>query len=332
MSSEERRKKLLKLLGAERVLKISEMPTTWDVVPSGIMTLDMATGIGGLPRGNVSMFYGPEAGGKTSLAYAIVASTVKAGGTAMLLDTERKTAPNWIRKLMGECYGIDPDDAIVVQPEDGVDALNIVRKSIPVADVIVIDSLYNLVTPGEIDADSGDTQWAALAKLLGNNKAIWSNILPPSRCAMVWINQIRASMDPYVTETIPGGWVPKFTPIIAGRIRRKEQIKKGNRVIGQRGEIRIVKNQCAAPFKRAQFAIYFETGLDLMTDVWETGLELGVIERAGSYFSWRPESETGFKSIQGIKAARDHITEQGLLPRIEEDVRAAFAQHASQES
>lgn len=325
--NDERRAKLLKLLGAERVLKVSEMPQSWSVAHSGLMALDIATGIGGLPRGNISMFYGPEAGGKTTLAYAIVANTVKEGGVGILVDVEKKTAPNWIRTVMADCYGIDPDEAIVIQPDDGVDALNIIRKSIPHTDVIVLDSVYNLVTPAEIDGDAGDTHWAALAKLLGNNIKPITNALASSNCALVWINQVRASMDQYVEETIPGGWVTKFAPILSGRIRRREQIKKGTEVIGQRGEIRIVKNQCAAPFKRAQFSIYFESGFDTLTDVWEAGTQLGVIQQAGSWYSWR-EEDGGFKA-QGQERAVEAIMAEGLLPQIEEDVRRVFLEGAS---
>jgi recombination protein RecA len=305
---EDKAAKLEKILGLNMVKRVSDMPQHFDVVSSGIMALDLALGIGGFPQDHLSVIYGPEAGGKTTLCDGIAASVIRDGGVPLLIDTEKKGSAAWRAQNIA-AYGVDPDELLIIQPETGIIALDKIKKAIGLADLILLDSVYHLITPGEADASKASDQHpAALARLISNNIKSIVKKLHGSGTAMVWTNQISSQFDQYNPETMPGGWRMKFTPIIIVRVNKVKQIKDGSRVTGIWCRANVKKNQAAAPHRRAEFAIYFDRGVDHDFDLWETAKELGIIQRGGGHYSWMKEEEGGF-SIQGEENTKAYLKE-----------------------
>lgn len=321
-----REEKLDKLLGSNLISRVSDMPQKFTVISTGIMALDLALGIGGWPENHLSVVWGSEAGGKTTMGYCAGAAAIKMGKVPLLVDMEKKGSPKWMRKNM-EQFGVDPDELLISQPETGVEALNIVLQAIGAVDIIILDSVYQLVTPGEMDSSTAaDQHPAALARLLGSNIKPIVSRLHNSGTVMLWINQERRTFDRYNPVVQPGGKVMEFTPIIITRVRRKTFIpQKGLPKLGIWCEVDVKKNQADAPHRRAQFALYFDRGIDKDFDAWETAKELGVVTRAGAYYSWRAEEELGFKSVQGEETAKGTLKSiEGALDLLHLDVEQAI--------
>ena len=255
------------------------------VISTGSLSLDIALGVGGLPRGRVVEIYGPEASGKTTLSLQVVANAQKNGGIAAFIDAEHALDPAYAAKL-----GVDIDGLLVSQPDTGEQALDIAElliRSIAV-DVIVVDSVAALVPRAELEGDMGDTHVGLQARLMSQALRKLTAAISRSRTVMLFINQIREKIG--VTfgspETTPGGRALKFYTSVRIDVRRIGSIKDGENAIGNRTRAKVVKNKVAAPFKKAEFDIIFGRGISRSGDLIDLGIEVNLVEKTGSWFSF----------------------------------------------
>ena len=278
------------------------------VIPTGALSIDAALGVGGLPRGRVIEIYGPESGGKTTLTLHIIAEAQKMGGQAAFIDAEHALDPIYARKL-----GVDVDNLLVSQPDNGEQALEIAQKLIRsnAVDVIVVDSVAALVPRAELEGDMGDPQMGLQARLMSQALRKLTAIVSKSRTCLIFINQIREKIGVMFgnPETTTGGRALKFYSSIRLDIRRIQSIKEGDRVIGSRTRAKVVKNKVAAPFREAEFDILYGEGISREGDLIDLGVEQGVLEKSGTWISFGGE-----RLGQGRENARVFLKEH-------EDVR-----------
>jgi len=269
-----------------------------DVIPTSSLGLDRALGVGGFPRGRVIEVYGPESGGKTTLTLHVIAEAQKLGGQAAFIDAEHALDPVYARKL-----GVDVDNLLVSQPDNGEQALEIAEaliRSNKVA-VIVIDSVAALVPRAELEGDMGDAQMGLQARLMSQALRKLTAITGKSQTCLIFINQIREKIGVMFgnPETTTGGRALKFYSSVRLDIRRFESIKEGDVVIGAKTRIKVVKNKVASPFKQTECEIYYGFGLSRESDLLTIGAELNVIEKSGTWFSYKNE-----RLGQGFQNAR----------------------------
>jgi len=278
------------------------------VIPTGALSIDAALGVGGVPRGRVIEIYGPESGGKTTLTLHIIAEAQKMGGQAAFIDAEHALDPIYARKL-----GVDVDNLLVSQPDNGEQALEIAQKLIQsnAVDVIVVDSVAALVPRAELEGDMGDPQMGLQARLMSQALRKLTAIVSKSRTCLIFINQIREKIGVMFgnPETTTGGRALKFYSSIRLDIRRIQSIKEGDRVIGSRTRAKVVKNKVAAPFREAEFDILYGEGVSREGDLIDLGVEKGVLEKSGTWISFGGE-----RLGQGRENARVFLKEH-------EDVR-----------
>jgi recombination protein RecA len=278
------------------------------VIPTGALSIDAALGVGGVPRGRVIEIYGPESGGKTTLTLHIIAEAQKMGGQAAFIDAEHALDPIYARKL-----GVDVDNLLVSQPDNGEQALEIAQKLIQsnAVDVIVVDSVAALVPRAELEGDMGDPQMGLQARLMSQALRKLTAIVSKSRTCLIFINQIREKIGVMFgnPETTTGGRALKFYSSIRLDIRRIQSIKEGDRVIGSRTRAKVVKNKVAAPFREAEFDILYGEGISREGDLIDLGVEKGVLEKSGTWISFGGE-----RLGQGRENARVFLKEH-------EDVR-----------
>ncbi|MBU0976550.1 MAG: recombinase RecA [Patescibacteria group bacterium] len=254
-----------------------------DAISTGALSLDVALGIGGVPKGRIIEIYGPEASGKTTLALHIVAESQKAGGTAAFIDAEHALDPKYSKRL-----GVDVDNLYISQPDFGEQALEILETLVRSGgiDIVVIDSVAALTPRAEIEGDMGDSHMGLQARLMSQALRKITAITSKTGTTVIFLNQIRMKIGVMFgnPETTSGGNALKFYSSIRMDIRTKERIKKGDEVVGRETKVRIVKNKVAPPFTEAWFEIYFDRGINKETSILAAAVKTGVIERTGAWY------------------------------------------------
>ncbi len=288
------------------------------VIPTGALSLDTALGVGGFPRGRVVEVYGPESGGKTTLALHVIAEAQKTGGQAAFIDAEHALEPSYARKL-----GVDVDNLLVSQPDNGEQALEIAETLIRSGgvDVVVVDSVAALVPKAELEGEMGEPQMGLQARLMSQALRKLTAIVSKSRTCLIFINQIREKIGVLFgnPETTTGGRALKFYASIRLDIRRIQAIKDGDRVVGSRTRAKVVKNKVAAPFREAEFDILYGEGISREGDLLDLGVENGLIEKTGTWMSFGGE-----RLGQGRENARVFLREN---TDIREKIEAALRKH-----
>lgn len=292
-------------LGDQAKLKV-------DAISTGSFSLDLALGIGGLPRGRVVEIYGPESSGKTTLALSTVAQAQKMGGNAAFIDAEHAFDPDYAKKL-----GVDLESLLISQPDTGEQALDIAETLVRsnALDVIVIDSVAALVPRAEIEGEMGDAMVGVQARLMSQALRKLTGVVSKSKTILIFINQIRMKIGIMFgnPETTTGGNALKFYSSVRLDIRRKAALKQGDIDVGNHVAVKVVKNKVAPPFKTAEFDLMFGDGIDRMGELIDLGIRYGAIERAGSWISYKGE-----KVGQGKESARAFLKEH---PEIAEQVK-----------
>ncbi len=286
-------------------------------IPTGSMTLDMALGIGGVPRGRIVEIYGPESSGKTTVALSIIAQAQKQGGEVAFIDVEHALDPVYAQAL-----GVNINDLLVSQPDSGEQALEIAEALIRsgAIDVIVLDSIAAMTTRAEIDGEMGDLHVGQLARLMSQAMRKLTAAISKSNCVAIFINQIREKIGVMYgnPETTPGGRALKFYASVRIEVRKGEAIKSGNQIIGASTRCKVVKNKVAPPFKECQFDLMYGTGISRTGEVLDLAVDLDIIKKGGSWFSYKD---------QKLGQGRDNVKEilksdEALMKEIEEQILA----------
>lgn len=285
-------------------------------IPTGALTLDFATGIGGVPRGRIVEIFGPEGSGKTTLTLSIAAQVQKQGGVAAFIDAEHALDPAYAKKI-----GVSLEDLLISQPDSGEQALQIVEMLVRsnALDLIVIDSVAALTPKAEIEGEMGDSHMGLQARLMSQALRKLTAITNRSKTCIIFINQLRSKIGVMFgnPETTPGGKALKFYASMRFDIRRIGSIKKGEEVTGNRVRIKIVKNKCAAPFKTAEFDIMFDEGISRASSILDLAIQYQILEKSGSWLAYNQE-----KLGQGREGVRYFLKENPkLLDEIENKVR-----------
>ena len=287
-----------------------------EVIPTGALSLDIALGVGGIPRGRVIEIYGPESSGKTTVALHMIAETQKMGGYAAFIDAEHALDPEYARKL-----GVDVDNLLISQPDNGEQALEIcdalVRSG--AIDIIVIDSVAALVPRAEIEGEMGDSHVGLQARLMSQALRKLTGLIAKSKCATVFINQIREKVGVMFgnPETTTGGRALKFYSTIRIDVRRVDTLKNGNDMIGSRTRVKIVKNKIAPPFKQAEFDILYGEGISHEGCLVDLGAEYEIINKSGAWYSYGD-----VRLGQGKEKVKDFLRENPELAKeIETKIR-----------
>jgi len=310
-----------KRFGKGSVMKLGESPAlSVEATPSGSLALDLALGIGGIPKGRITEIFGPEASGKTTLGQHILAETQKQGGMAAYIDVEHAMDPSYATNC-----GVNINDLLISQPDTGEQALEITEALVRsgAVDVIVIDSVAALVPQAEIEGEMGDAHVGLQARLMSQALRKLAAAIAKSKTAVVFINQLREKVgiifgNPEVT---PGGRALKFYSSVRIDLRRAETITQGNEAIGSRIRAKVVKNKVAPPFRSAEFDIMFDHGISKEGNLIDLGVELGLIKKAGAFFSYGD-----IRLGQGRESAKQYLSQNPELAReIEQKVRASAA-------
>jgi len=282
-----------------------------DTIPTGSLSLDLALGVGGIPKGRVIEIFGPESSGKTTLALHILAEVQKQGGVAAFIDAEHALDIQYAQHL-----GVKPDDLLVSQPDTGEQALEITEMLVRsgAVDLLVIDSVAALTPRAEIEGDMGDSHMGLQARLMSQALRKLTGIVSKSNCSIIFINQIRMKIGVMFgnPETTTGGNALKFYSSVRLDIRRIASLKQGQDVIGARTRVKVVKNKVAPPFKQAEFDIMYGTGISREGDILDLGVDNDIIEKSGSWFSYKGE-----RVGQGRENAKQYLKEH---PEITDEV------------
>nr|WP_236632695.1 recombinase RecA [Bifidobacterium xylocopae] len=309
-----------KNFGKGSAMRLGDKPVQdVEVIPTGSLALDMALGIGGLPRGRIVEIYGPESSGKTTLALHAVANAQRNGGVAAFIDAEHALDPEYARKL-----GVDTDSLIVSQPDNGEQALEIADMLIRsgALDVIVVDSVAALVPKAEIEGDMGDSHVGLQARLMSQALRKMTGALSQANTTAIFINQLREKIGVFFgsPETTTGGKALKFYASVRLDIRRIQTLKNGDEAVGNRTKVKVVKNKMAPPFKIAEFDILYGEGISKEGSVIDMALQSNVIKKSGSWFTYE-----GDQLGQGRENVRQFLKDNpGLTHEIEDKVKVAF--------
>ena len=302
--------------GSVMFLGDEESRTDIEVVSTGSLSLDIALGIGGLPRGRVIEIYGPESSGKTTLALHVIAEVQKLGGTAAFIDAEHALDPTYAKKL-----GVNTDDLLISQPDTGEQALEITDMLVRSGsvDVVVIDSVAALTPKAEIEGEMGASHMGLQARLMSQALRKLTSNIKRTNTMVIFINQLRMKIGVMFgnPETTTGGNALKFYASVRLDIRRIGAIKKGDEVLGNETRVKVLKNKVAPPFKKAEFQILYDQGISRESEVIDLGVELGFVEKAGAWYS-----VDGERIGQGKDNARDYLKEHSEMSQmLEEKIR-----------
>lgn len=293
-----------KQYGKGSIMKLGEARASMnvEVVPTGALSLDVALGIGGLPRGRVVEIYGPESSGKTTAALHVVAEVQRRDGIAGFIDAEHALDPSYAKKI-----GVDIDNLYISQPDSGEQALEIAETMVRsgAVDIVVIDSVAALVPKAEIDGEMGDTHVGLQARLMSQALRKLTAVIGKSSCIVIFINQLREKVGVMFgsPETTTGGRALKFYSSIRLDVRRIETLKQGGEMIGNRVRIKVVKNKVAPPFKEAEFDIMFGQGISKEGDILDLAAKVGVVDKSGAWYAYNGE-----KIGQGRENAKIYLT------------------------
>ena len=313
---------ILKTYGSGAVMRLGQANTMQvDAIPTGSMTLDLALGIGGVPRGRIVELYGPESSGKTTVALHIAAEAQKQGGEVAFIDVEHALDPVYARAL-----GVDIDNLLVSQPDSGEQALEIAEALVRsgAIDVLIVDSVAAMTTKAEIEGEMGDSHVGMLARLMSQAMRKLTSIISKSNCVAIFINQIREKIGVVYgnPETTPGGRALKFYASVRMEVRKGEAIKDGTTIIGNRTRVKIVKNKVAPPFRECEFDILYGKGISRSGEVLDLAVDLDIINKSGSLFSYEG---------QRLGQGRDNIKEllqntPQLMQEVEEKIKKKLAE------
>ena len=312
---------ITKQFGDGSIMKLGEAhKVDVELIPSGALSLDLALG-GGYPKGRIIEIYGPESSGKTTLTLHAIAEVQKSGGTAAFIDAEHALDPAYAKKL-----GVDTDNLLVSQPDNGEQALEIaealVRSS--AVDLVVVDSVAALVPQAEIEGEMGDAQMGLHARLMSQAMRKLTGIINKSKTTVIFINQIRMKIGVMFgnPETTTGGNALKFYASVRLDIRRTGQIKEGENIIGNRTKVKVVKNKIAPPFRVAEFDIMYNEGISKTGDVLDLAVQHGIVGKSGAWFDYK-DGKIG----QGREATKKYLKEnQDVLAEIDQKVREKVAE------
>ena len=309
-----------KQFGKGSVMKLGDFSAmNVEAIPTGALSLDVALGIGGIPKGRIIEIFGPESSGKTTLALHMIAESQKRGGEAAFIDAEHALDPVYAKHL-----GVDIDNLIVSQPDTGEQALEIAEALVRsgAIDIIVVDSVAALVPKAEIDGDMGDSHVGLQARLMSQALRKLAGVLNKSNTAIIFINQLREKVGIMFgnPETTPGGRALKFYASVRLDIRKTENLKQDGEVFGNRVRVKVVKNKVAPPFREAEFDIIYGKGISKSGNILDLGVNLDIVEKSGSWFSYN-----GARIGQGRENAKKYLEDNPeIMAEIEKKVRAKF--------
>ena len=292
-----------------------DIPVNVEALSTGSLSLDLALGIGGVPRGRIVEIYGPEASGKTTLALHVVASAQKAGGDAAYIDVEHALEPAYARAL-----GVDIDSLLISQPDTGEQALDIAESLVRsgAIDVLVIDSVAALIPRSELEGEVGDTVVGALARLMSQAMRRLAGAISKNNCTVIFINQLRQKIGVMYgnPETTPGGLALKYYASVRIDVRRIETLKVNGEMIGNRTRAKVVKNKVAPPFREAEFDIMYGEGISRVGEIVDLGVKLEIIDKAGAWFT------VDGNRIQGRDGVKDFLmTNEDVREKVEQEIR-----------
>ena len=317
-----------KQFGKGSVMKLGDKGSSMDVetVPTGALSLDLALGLGGIPKGRIIEIYGPESSGKTTVTLHMVAEVQKRGGIAGFIDAEHALDPAYARNI-----GVDIDNLYISQPDNGEQALEITETMVRsgAVDIVVVDSVAALVPKAEIDGDMGDSHVGLQARLMSQALRKLTAVISRSNCIVVFINQLREKVGVMFgnPETTTGGRALKFYSSIRLDIRRIESLKMGGEIVGNRVRVKVVKNKIAPPFKEAEFDIMFGKGISREGDILDLAANTGIVIKSGAWYSYN-DAKIG----QGRENTKQYLNEHpDVLDEIENKVREKFGLAPSHE-
>lgn len=310
-----------KQFGKGSVMKLGDSGKDMNVqtVPTGSLSLDIALGLGGVPKGRIIEIYGPESSGKTTVALHMVAEVQKRGGIAGFIDAEHALDPVYAKNI-----GVDIDELYISQPDNGEQALEITETMVRsgAIDIIIVDSVAALVPKAEIEGDMGDSHMGLQARLMSQALRKLTAVVSKSNCIVIFINQLREKIGVMFgnPETTTGGRALKFYASVRMDVRRTESLKQGGEVIGNRTRIKVVKNKVAPPFKEAEFDIMFGKGISKESDILDLAVNLGIIQKSGAWFAYN-----NAKIGQGRENAKIYLRENPeVAAEVEQKVRAHY--------
>lgn len=310
-----------KQFGKGSVMKLGESSANFNVesIPTGSLSLDIALGLGGVPKGRVVEIYGPESSGKTTVALHMVAEVQKRGGIAGFIDAEHALDPVYAKNI-----GVDIDNLYISQPDSGEQALDIAETMVRsgAVDIIIIDSVAALVPKAEIDGDMGDSHVGLQARLMSQALRKLTPVVSKNNCVVIFINQLREKVGVMFgnPETTTGGRALKFYASVRMDVRKIETLKQGGDVVGNRTRVKVVKNKVAPPFREAEFDIMFGKGISVEGDVLDLAVNIGEVQKSGAWFAYNGE-----KIGQGRENAKQFLADNpDLLAEIEKKVRAHY--------
>ncbi len=309
-----------KQFGKGSVMKLGDVTAMEiEAIPTGALSLDIALGIGGIPRGRIVEVYGPESSGKTTLALHMIAEAQKMGGEAAFIDAEHALDPVYAKHL-----GVDIDNLIVSQPDTGEQALEITEALVRsgAIDVVVVDSVAALVPKAEIDGDMGDSHIGLQARLMSQALRKLAGVINKSKCVVIFINQLREKVGVMFgnPETTAGGRALKYYASVRLDIRKIENIKQDGEVVGNRARVKVVKNKVAPPFREAEFDIVYGKGISKEGNILDIAVNLDIVDKSGSWFSY-----DGERIGQGRENVKKYLSENPeIMDEIEKKIRAKF--------
>lgn len=318
-----------KQYGKGSVMKLGDKSANMQIetVPTGSLSLDLALGLGGVPKGRIVEIYGPESSGKTTVALHMVAEVQKAGGIAGFIDAEHALDPNYARNI-----GVDIENLYISQPDNGEQALEITETMVRsgAVDILIVDSVAALVPKAEIDGDMGDSHVGLQARLMSQALRKLTAVISKSNCIVIFINQLREKVGVMFgnPETTTGGRALKFYSSIRMDVRRIETLKQNGEAIGNRTRVRVVKNKIAPPFKEAEFDIMYGEGISRTGDVLDLAANEGVVSKSGAWYAYE-----GNKIGQGRENAKNYLKENPeVFAEIEKKVRERFELNGIEEN